>query len=112
MDAAEIQKRTRGHLIAFGAILVLALAAAGSVMAGVSSLFLIGGIACVQVLVVLFAMMHANADGFWVKTSLVSAAFLVVALVGLMILGHRSRIVGSEQIRPVPAPAAQAAETH
>ena len=112
MDAADIQKRMRAHLIAFGAILVLALVAAGTVLAGISNGYLILAIATVQGLIILTAMMHARADGLWVRGMLFFAAVFVAALFGVLALAHSSTIVGTEKIVPLPAPAPASTEPH
>ncbi len=103
MDAADIQKRMRAHLLAFAAILALALTAAGLAMTGLANGYLIFAIAAVQAAILLTAMMHARAEGPWVRGVLFFAALFVVALVGLMALSHRSTIVGTERIQPAPA---------
>ncbi len=102
MDA-DIQKRIRAHLVAFAAILVLTFVAAGTVLAGVSNVYLVGGIAALQAAIILTAMMHARADGIWVRGVLFFAALFVVTLLGLTLLGQRSTIVGTEHIQPAAA---------
>ena len=112
MDAADIQKRMRTNLIAFAAILLLALAAAGTVLAGVSNGYLILAIAAAQGTIILTAMMHARAEGPWIRGVLIFAGLFVAALLGLTALAHHSTIVGTESIQPAPAIAPANAETH
>ncbi len=108
MDAADIQQRMRAHLIAFGAILLLALAAAGMVLAGVSNVYLIVAIAAVQATIILTSLMHARADGPWVRGTLFFAALFVAVLLGLTMLGLRSTIDGTQRTGDVPAASEEA----
>jgi len=112
MDAADIRQRMRAHLIAFGAILLLALGAAGLVLAGVSNVYMVLAIAAVQATIILTAMMHARADGPWVRGMLFFAAFFVATLLGLTALGLRSTIDGTEFTEATPAAEAAAGEAH
>lgn len=112
MDAADIQKQMRGHLIAFIAILVLSLVAAASVYFGAFGLSGALAIAGVQVLIIANRMMHAFKDGPWVRGVLFFAALFVVALLGLTILGSRSTIDGTQRIEQAPATESAEAETH
>lgn len=112
MDAAEIQKRMRAHWVAFGAMVVLALLASGTVVAGKSSGNIIFAITLAQAAIILVGMMHARTEGLWVRGVLLFAAFFVAALVGLMALGHSSTIVGTERIQSAPATAPVEMEAH
>ncbi len=112
MDAADIQKRIRAHLIAFGAVLMLALAATGLTLAGVSNLYLIAAIVAVQATIILTALMHARADGPWVRGTLFFAALFVAVLLGLSMLGARSTIQGTEHTHETPAAESAEAEAH
>ncbi len=96
MDTADIRKRTRSHLIAFAAILGLALAAAATSFTGTASPTIVLGIAAVQAAIVLFAMMHARADGPWVRGTLAFAAIFVALMLGLFLLGKSSTIEGTQ----------------
>jgi heme/copper-type cytochrome/quinol oxidase subunit 4 len=109
MDSADIRKRTRTHLIAFAAILVLALAAASTAFLGATSPAAVLGIAAIQAGVVLTAMMHARAEGPWVRGVLVFAAFFVAAMLGLFSLGKRSTIEGTQVLTATPAVAQEEA---
>lgn len=110
MDAADIQKHMRGHLIAFVAILVLSLVAAASVYFGAFGLSGALAIAGVQVLIISNRMMHAFKDGPWVRGVLFFAALFVVVLLGLTSLGLRSTIEGTEHFStPVAEPAGEEA---
>ncbi len=110
MDAAEIQKHMRGHLIAFIAILVLSLVAAASVYFGALGLSGALAIAGVQVLIIGNRMMHAFKDGPWVRGVLFFAALFVVALLGLSALGLHSTIEGTERFAtPTAEPAVEEA---
>jgi len=112
VDAAEIQNRTRAHLIAFAAVLAMALVAGGLAMAGVSNVDLVLAIAAVQGVIVLTAMMHARSDGPWVRGVLFFAALFVAVLFGALVLGHRSTITGTERLNSAPAAVAADSEAH
>lgn len=109
MDAADIRSRTRSHLIAFAIVLVLALTAAGVSMAGIAGPAIVIGIAAVQAAVVLIGMMHAPAEGAWVRGTLAFAAFFVTTMLVLFVLGHHSTIVGTEVLHAAPSAAAEEA---
>lgn len=98
MTPDEARKRMRTHLIAFGAILVLAMLAAGTVLTGRPNPAAVLAIAAVQVAVVLVAMMHAPKDGRWVRGLLAFCALFVVALAGLTLLGLKDTIEGTEHV--------------
>ena len=119
MDAADIQKRTRAHLVAFTAILVLALITtvpyflpSQSNIHDVIDPYALLAIVTIQVAIVLFAMMRVRAEGLWVRGVFFFAVLFVAALLGLTALGHRSTIIGTERIQPAPAIAPADAETH
>lgn len=111
MDAADIRKRTRSHLLAFAAILLLALGAASTSFFGTPNPTAVLGIAAVQAAIVLLAMMHMRADGPWVRGTLLFAAIFVAAMLALFSLGKHSTIHGTEVLAPASAPAAKS-EAH
>ena len=98
MDHDDVRKRMRGHIIAFVAILALAMMSAGTVLAGEANVTAVLAIAGVQVLVVLFAMMHATQAGPWVRWVLVFCAFGVFGLAGALYVGYHDTIDGTEHI--------------
>lgn len=109
----DIRKRARIHLIAFVAILVLALLSAATVMSGETTRATVFIIAAVQVLIVLSQMMHAFKDGPWVRWTLGLCVVFVAALAGLSLLGLSDTIDGTEHVVVAPAePSPDAAEEH
>ncbi len=106
MTPDDVRKRTRAHLIAFVIVLALALMSAGSVLAGQANVAAVLAIAAVQVLVVVFAMMHAGQDGPWVRWTLGLCVVFVAALAGLTLFGQRDTIDGTEHVVVAPVEAA------
>jgi heme/copper-type cytochrome/quinol oxidase subunit 4 len=98
MNHDEIRKRMRSHLIAFIAILLLSLMAAGTVLAGETNRSAVLAIAAVQALIVLAAMMHAHREGPWVRGLIAFCALFVAALAGILYLGYHDTIDGTEHV--------------
>lgn len=112
MDTTDIRKRTRSHLIAFAAILVLALVAAAPFLLAnqtnsylVVNPYFILSIAVTQAAIILTAMMHARAEGPWVRGTLAFAAIFVAVMLGLFLLGKSSTIEGTQVLNVAPAAA-------
>src|SRR5262245_585952 len=109
MDSVDIRKRIRAHLIAFGFILVLALTGAGASYIGGCGPAVGLGIAGVQVVIVLVAMMHLVGEGAWVNGVLLLAAITIGGLVAGVLLGKHSTIQGTQVLSVAPVPKT---ETH
>jgi heme/copper-type cytochrome/quinol oxidase subunit 4 len=98
MNADDVRKRARAHIIAFTMLLALALMAAATVLAGETNPAAVLGIAVVQVLIVVVAMMHALQEGPFVRWLLVFAVIFVCALEGLSYLGLHDTIDGTQRV--------------
>ena len=105
MNPDDVRKRMRAHIIAFASILALAMMSAGTVLAGEANVAAVLAIAAVQVLIVLFAMMHAAKDGPWVRWTLALCVVFVTAMAGLTLLGLHDPIDGTEHVVVAPAAA-------
>lgn len=98
MATDDVQKQVRTHLAVFFAVLVLAIMAGVSVIAGTSSIPAVLGIAAVQVLLILYFLMHVRTDGVWIRGLLLFCALFVAVLIGLQVLGIHDRIDGTQDI--------------
>lgn len=110
MTREEVARRTRTHLFAFAAIVVVAVLAAITVVlekppasAGVV-------IAVLQAMMVLKFMMHLYDEGPWVKWLVAFSIVSVIGLAGTLCVGYFDTIEGTQHVIAAPVEQAQDAE--